>query len=71
MSSSDIKGDLTVQAIDHEGSAAIRTVSTRGDPNRGGGDHIEILRIKDPKIGLQFANDLRDLCLEKLKAAEA
>ncbi len=71
MSKPDIRGDLTVQAIDHEGSAAIRAVSMRGDQNRGGGEHVEIYRFKDPKDGLRVANALRDISLEKIKAAEA
>lgn len=71
MTNPDLKEETSVQVVDHEGVASIRMMVNHGDPSRGGGEQVEYTRFTDPKDGLRIANALRDLCLEKIREAEA
>lgn len=71
MTTPDLVEETNVQIVDHEGIASIRMAVTHGDPNRGGGEMVEYTHFNDPEDGLRIANALRDLCLEKIKEAEA
>lgn len=71
MQTPDFTEETNVQVVDHEGVATIRMTVNHGDPSRGGGEQVEYTRFTDPKAGLSIANALRDLCLEKIRAAES